>query len=49
VRYTWHIGSRGKRARGPVLTIRAGKPGRYVLRVAANGHVARVAVLVRPS
>jgi hypothetical protein len=49
VRYTWHIGSRGKRARKPVLTIRAGQPGRYELRVAANGHVARVVVLVRPS
>jgi hypothetical protein len=49
VRYTWHIGSRGKKARKPVLTIRAGEPGRYVLRVAANGHVARVVVLVRPS
>jgi hypothetical protein len=49
MRYTWHIGSRGKKARGPALTIRAGKPGRYVLRVAANGHVARVVVLVRPS
>ncbi|HEY2938701.1 MAG TPA: FlgD immunoglobulin-like domain containing protein [Gaiellaceae bacterium] len=49
VRYTWHIGSRGKKARKPVLTIRAGAPGRYELRVAANGHVARVVVLVRPS
>ena len=49
VRYTWHLGSRGKVARKPVLTIRAGAPGRYVLRVAANGHVARVVVLVRPS
>jgi hypothetical protein len=49
VRYTWHIGSRGKKARGHVLTIRAGEPGRYVLRVAANGHVARIVVLVRPS
>jgi hypothetical protein len=48
VRYTWHIGSRGRVARRPVLTIRAGAPGRYVLRVAANGHVARVLVLVRP-
>ena len=49
VRYTWHIGSRGRVARKPVLTIRAGAPGRYVLRVAANGHVARVLVLVRPA
>jgi FlgD Ig-like domain len=49
VRYTWHIGSRGKVGRGPVLTIRAGAPGSYVLRVAANGHVARVLVLVRPA
>jgi hypothetical protein len=49
VRYTWHIGSRGRVARGPVLTIRAGEPGRYLLRVAANGHVARVLVLVRPA
>jgi hypothetical protein len=49
VRYTWHIGSRGKQTLKPVLTVRAGQPGRYELRVAANGHVARVVVLVRPS
>jgi hypothetical protein len=49
VRYTWHIGSRGRVARRPVLTVRAGAPGRYLLRVAANGHVARVLVLVRPA
>ncbi|HYX88934.1 MAG TPA: FlgD immunoglobulin-like domain containing protein [Gaiellaceae bacterium] len=49
VRYTWHIGSRGKVARRPVLRIRAGAPGRYVLRIAANAHVARVLVLVRPA
>ena len=48
VRYTWHLGSRGKVARRAVLTIRAGAPGRYTLRIAANGHVARVLVLVGP-
>jgi hypothetical protein len=49
VRYTWQIGLRGREARRAVLTIRAGAPGRYALRVAANGHVARVLLLVRPA
>ncbi len=49
VRYTWHLGSRGRLAHRRVLTIRAGAPGRYVLRIAANGHLARALVLVRPA
>ena len=48
VRYTWHIGSRGKAGRTHLLAIRAGAPGRYVLRVAVNGHVATALLLVRP-
>lgn len=49
IRYTWHLGSRGKVAHKRLLILRAGVPGRYVLRVAANGHVARALVLVRPA
>ena len=48
-RYSWHLGTRGGVARGPFLILRAGAPGRYRLRVAANGHVARALVLVRPA
>jgi flagellar hook capping protein FlgD len=48
VRYSWHFGSLHRRGRGHRLVFRAGQPGRYVLRVAANGHVARALVTVTP-
>jgi FlgD Ig-like domain len=48
VGYIWHLGSRGKAGHAHRLVIRAGPPGRYVLRVAVNRHVARALVLVRP-
>jgi FlgD Ig-like domain len=47
-RYTVHLGSLHARRSGRILVLRALKPGRYVLRVAANGHVARAVVVVRP-
>jgi flagellar hook capping protein FlgD len=47
-RYSWHFGALHRRGRGHVLVFQAGKPGRYVLRVAANGHVARALVTVTP-
>jgi hypothetical protein len=47
-RYSWHFGSRHKLGRGPLLVFRTGAPGRYVLRVAANGHVGRTVVTVTP-
>jgi flagellar hook capping protein FlgD len=47
-RYSWHFGSRHELGRGPLLIFRTGAPGRYVLRVAANGHVARALVTVTP-
>jgi hypothetical protein len=48
VRYSWHFGPMHRRGRGHLLVFRAGQPGRYVLRVAANGHVARALVTVTP-
>ena len=47
-RYSWHLGQRGDVARKRVLVLRAGPPGTYRLVVAANGHVSRAVVLVRP-
>lgn len=46
--YAVHIGSLHARRSGPLLVLRAPNPGRYVLRVAANGHVARGVVVVTP-
>jgi len=46
--YAVHLGGLHARRRGPLLILRAPKPGRYVLRVNANGHVARAVVVVRP-
>jgi hypothetical protein len=47
-RYTVHLGSLHARRSGRLLILRAPKPGRYVLRVNANGHVARAVVVVTP-
>jgi FlgD Ig-like domain len=47
-RYSVHLGSLHARRSGRLLILRAPKPGRYVLRVAANGHVARAVVVVTP-
>ncbi len=46
--YAVHLGSLHARRSGRLLILRAPKPGRYVLRVAANGHVARAVVVVTP-
>ena len=46
--YAVHLGGLHARRRGGLLVLRAPKPGRYVLRVNANGHVARAVVVVRP-
>lgn len=46
-RYAVHFGSSHRQHRGPLLVLRAPKqPGRYVLRVATDGHVARAVVVV---
>lgn len=46
-RYAVHFGSLHKEHRGPLLVLRAPKqPGRYVLRVATDGHAARAIVVV---
>jgi len=47
-RYSVHLGSLHARRSGRLLILRAPKPGRYVLRVNANGHVARAVVMVTP-
>lgn len=47
-RYSWHLGSRGGVSRARTLVLRAGQPGTQRLVVAANGHVARGLVVVRP-
>ena len=44
--YTAHLGSLHTRRSGSLLILRAPKPGRYVLRVAERGHVARALVVV---
>jgi hypothetical protein len=46
--YAVHLGGLHARRSGPILILRAPAPGRYVLRVAANGHQARAVVVVRP-
>ena len=47
-RYSVHLGSLHTQRSGPLLILRAPKPGHYVLRVAANGHTARAFVVVTP-
>lgn len=48
-RYSVHLGGLHALRSGPILVLRApAAPGRYVLRVAANGHQARAVVVVRP-
>lgn len=47
-RYSVHLGSLHARRSGRLLIMRAPKPGRYVLRVNANGHVAKAVVVVTP-
>ncbi len=47
-RYSWHFGSVHRIGHGSPLVFSAGPPGLYVLRVAANGHVARAVVTVTP-
>jgi hypothetical protein len=46
--YTVHVGSLHARRSGRLLILRAPAPGRYVLRVAEHGHVARAVVTVTP-
>jgi hypothetical protein len=48
-RYSVHLGRLHALRSGPLLILRApAAPGRYVLRVAANGHQARAVVVVGP-
>jgi FlgD Ig-like domain len=47
-RYSVHLGSLHARRGGKLLILRAPVPGRYVLRVAEHGHVARAVVTVTP-
>jgi hypothetical protein len=47
-RYTVHLGPLHASRSGRLLVLRAPAPGTYVLRVAANGHVARARVVVVP-
>jgi hypothetical protein len=46
-RYTVHLGRLHARRNGRILYLHAPAPGRYVLRVAANRHIARALVVVR--
>lgn len=46
--YAVHLGGLHARRSGGLLVLRAPKPGRYVLRVNANGHLAKAVVVVRP-
>jgi hypothetical protein len=46
--YAVHLGSLHTSRSGSLLILRAPKPGRYVLRVAEHGHVARALVVVHP-
>ncbi len=46
--YAVHLGSLHARRSGRLLILRAPAPGRYVLRVAERGHVARALVVVTP-
>jgi hypothetical protein len=43
-----HLGRVHELRRGRLLVLRAPAPGRYVLRVVANGHQARAVVVVTP-
>jgi hypothetical protein len=47
-RYSVHLGRVHELRRGRLLVLRAPAPGRYVLRVVANGHQARAVVVVTP-
>jgi hypothetical protein len=47
-RYSVHLGSLHARRGGPLLILRAPAPGRYVVRVAEHGHVAKAIVRVTP-
>ena len=47
-RYSVHLGSLHARRGGHLLILRAPAPGRYVLRVAEHGHVAKAVVTVSP-
>lgn len=47
-RYSVHLGSLHTRRSGRLLILRAPKPGRYLLRVAEHGHVAKAVVVVTP-
>jgi hypothetical protein len=47
-RYSVHLGSLHARRGGHLLILRAPAPGRYVLRVAEHGHVAKAVVTVTP-
>jgi flagellar hook capping protein FlgD len=47
-RYSVHLGSQHARRGGRLLILRAPAPGRYVLRVAEHGHVAKAIVTVTP-
>jgi hypothetical protein len=48
-RYAVRLGALHKQHSGPLLVLRAPKqPGRYVLRVTTDGHVARAVVVVTP-
>lgn len=46
--YAVHLGGLHARRSGGLLVLRAPKPGRYVLRVNSNGHVAKAVVVVTP-
>jgi hypothetical protein len=46
--YSVHLGSLHARRSGRLLILRAPAPGRYVLRVAERGHVAKAVVTVTP-
>ena len=46
--YAVHLGGLHVRRSGGLLVLRAPKPGHYVLRVNANGHVARAIVVITP-
>jgi hypothetical protein len=46
--YAVHLGSLHMRRSGRLLILSAPVPGRYVLRVAEHGHVAKAIVVVTP-
>jgi hypothetical protein len=45
-RFRWRLGNAGGASRPGLLVLRAPPPGRYVLRVTANGHSARALLIV---